>query len=142
MKKYLKESTFAIVIAFVSLIWIIKPDVLNYFHRKDIEEQNKKNYVEALTYYNEFYKIIKNHNLDKPFSDIESKEMYHNLLSGCYYMITNDIKDDKTLADLSCVSLVENIYRRLILFNSELKRKEILQALDILKSRINQSLPR
>lgn len=123
-------------IGIITLIWVIKPDVSNYLHSKKIENQNNKNYIEALNYYDEFYEIIKNRSIDKPFSGIESKEIYNSL--GCYYTVTNDIKDDKTLADLSCTSIIGNIYERLISFDSEIKREEILQELDKLKNRVNR----
>lgn len=140
MKHYIKKhhlSLISIAISLISVIGVINLNVSNYFHEKELESKNKEDYILSLSYYNEFYKIIKSHNLGKPFSDIESKEMYNKLISGCYYVTTNDIKDDKTLADLSCVSIVSNIYKRLLSFNSEIKREEILQELVKLKNRVN-----
>lgn len=140
MKNYIKQhhlSLISILISLISLFGVITLNISTYSHKKKLEKENKENYLFSLNYYDEFFKIITNHDLDKPFSDIESKEMYYKLMSGCSYLTTNDINDDKSSVDLTCVSIVGNIYERLISFDSELKKTEILQELVKLKGKVN-----
>lgn len=140
VSNYIKKhhlSLISIFIGLLSLGGVINLSISNYLHKAKIEKLNNSNHLFDLKYYDNLSKIIKKHNLSKPFPNTEIRQMFFNLQLGCNYLTTDDVKNDKPNEDFVCVGIANNIGYMLVHLDSESKRKRVLQDIDKLKNRVH-----